>query len=60
MILSTLSISSRGFALDFPKRPRINGDVLLTGRFLNLVMLIESSNVVQISYESLEKESSFD
>ena len=26
MILSTLSIKSRGFALGFPKRPHTNGD----------------------------------
>ena len=30
MILSTLSISSHGFAFDFFLRPHINGDVLLT------------------------------
>ena len=29
MILSTLSISSRGFVLGFPKRPHTNGDVFL-------------------------------
>ena len=29
MILSTLSISSHGFALGFLKRPRTNGDVFL-------------------------------
>ena len=30
MILSTLNISSRGFALGFPKRPPTNEDVFLT------------------------------
>ena len=30
MILSTLSISSHGFALGFPKRPHINRDIFLT------------------------------
>ena len=30
MILFTLSISSHGFALGFPKRPYTNGDVFLT------------------------------
>ena len=30
MILSTLSIGSHGFALDFPKRPHTNEDVFLT------------------------------
>ena len=30
MILSTLSINSRGFAFGFPKRPHTNGDVFLT------------------------------
>ena len=30
MILSTLSINSRGFAFGFPKRPHTNEDVSLT------------------------------
>ena len=30
MILSTLSISSHGFAFGFPERPHTNGDVFLT------------------------------
>ena len=30
MILSTLSVSSHGFALGFSKRPNINRDVFLT------------------------------
>ena len=30
MLLSTLSISSHGFALSFPKRPHTNGDVFHT------------------------------
>ena len=28
MILSTLNISSHGFALDFSKRPHMDGDIL--------------------------------
>ena len=30
VILSTLSISSTGFVLSFPKMPHTNGDVFLT------------------------------
>lgn len=30
MTLSTLNLSSRGFALGFPKMPHVNGDVFLT------------------------------
>ena len=34
MILSTLSISSHGFAFGFPERPHTNGDVFLTSKHM--------------------------
>ena len=34
MILSTLSISSHGFAFGFPKRPRTNGNVFFTYKLM--------------------------
>ena len=36
MILSTLRISSHGFALGFPKRPHTNGDVFLFPKLANV------------------------
>ena len=42
MILSTLSISSRGFTSGFSERPRANGDVFLTYKPMHEVKLHHS------------------
>ena len=43
MILSTLSVSSHGFALGFPKRPRANGDNIPLPIILNNPPLEQST-----------------
>ena len=40
MILSTLSISSHGFALGFPKRPYTNDDVFLTYKSMIILKFV--------------------
>ena len=39
MILSTLSISSRGFTFGFPKRPHTSGDVFLTYKLMIILLI---------------------
>ena len=39
MILSTLSISSHGFVLGFPKKPRTNGASLHNGMILSTLSI---------------------
>ena len=65
MILSTLSISSHGFALGFLKRPRTNGDVFLTYKPIDhsLKPMEPSNNLPFIGLDSfsgvLEQSTSF-
>ena len=49
MILSTLSISSHGFALGFSKRPHINGDVFLTYKLMIIPLISECGTPSQQS-----------
>ena len=45
MILSTLSISSRGFALGFPKTPHTNGDSIRSRDFTRNVPFLSPTKI---------------